>query len=133
MITGFLTGSRIYGKPRDDSDIDLCVLVTRDELDLLRKCCDVSGRSQDNIEQQAEDDKRRNYPPNGRVLRFGKLNLLCFVHNNDEDEFFSFALGTVKMLAGEMKGSENRDTAVATIQALMNMTTQSPATAEVSL
>lgn len=135
MIAGFLTGSRVYGKPRDDSDLDLCLLVTKDELDLLRKCADMATGDQEHAEEENEENEVRMYPPNGRVLRFGKLNVLCFIHNDTEGDFFSFALGTVKMRKDGSRKEENRDTAVATIQALMNMTlpTTTPTVSEVSL
>lgn len=133
MITGFLTGSRIYGMPRDDSDLDLCVLVTEGELELLRQCSDLQTTDQEHAEQEAKDNQDRGYPPNGRVLRFGKLNVVCFVHNKHEDAFLSFALGTQKMLASESKGTDNRSQAVATIQSLMNMAIPSPVAVEVSL
>lgn len=38
----FLTGSRVYGTPREDSDIDLVVLVHQEELDLLHKLSESS-------------------------------------------------------------------------------------------
>lgn len=120
MIAGCLTGSRVYGLPRDDSDLDLCLLVTRDELDLLRRCSDCCGKTQGTEEQETQTDKERNYPPNGRVLRFGKLNVLCFVHNDSEIDFFSFALGTEILCKSKAKGTENRALAVDLFQTFMN-------------
>jgi predicted nucleotidyltransferase len=133
VITGFLTGSRVYGQPKDDSDLDLCLLVTHDQLNLLRLCSDLSGSSQvkEEAEQEAKENAERNYPPNGRVLRFGKLNVICFVHNDTEGDFHSFALGTQKMLKSSARGKDNRGLAVTTFQSLMNTTADETASAEV--
>ncbi len=111
MITGFLTGSRVYGQPRDDSDLDLCMLVTQRELELLRE-----------VAESADDGDLTEQYDNARVLRFGKLNVVCFVHNQHENEFLSFALGTEKMRHSKVVYQPNRDQAVVVIQSLIGVT-----------
>lgn len=37
MTNAFLTGSRAYGTPRFDSDVDLCLLVSKEDEAKLRK------------------------------------------------------------------------------------------------
>ncbi len=56
----YITGSRAYGYPKDDSDIDLVILVSSLDASLL---WDLS------------DNKER--------LSFGKLNLICFKFDDD--------------------------------------------------
>lgn len=62
-MTAFLTGSQAYGKPRPDSDIDLCVLV--DSADYLRLKA-LAG-------YDGDANREGSFP-----CRFGKLNLLVF-------------------------------------------------------
>lgn len=59
-MNAFLTGSRVYGTPHADSDVDLCVVLSEENLNLLRELCDGDPGS------------------GGDSLRFGKLNLICF-------------------------------------------------------
>lgn len=75
-LQAFLTGSHAYGYPGPDSDIDLVVLVTKDEFDKLRQNAD----SMEGVDEQ--------YDENGSCsLRFGNLNLLCFF---DERRFLDW-------------------------------------------
>lgn len=62
----FATGSRVYGKPRKDSDIDLVVLVDQFTMELLLDLADEDVQSNNGYD-----------PADARCLRFGKLNLLC--------------------------------------------------------
>lgn len=68
MSESFVTGSRVYGTPRPDSDIDLVVLVSEQDLSRLEemaaKINDFGSPGGPNY-----DD--------GRSLRFSNLNLLC--------------------------------------------------------
>lgn len=64
MLTGFLTGSRVYGRPRADSDIDLVLRVTPE-----------AGQ-----EFRALGEPLSRYPAiTSESVRFGNLNLiLCY-------------------------------------------------------
>lgn len=58
----FVTGSRAYGTPRPDSDIDLVVRVNPEDLGRLI----------------AASDKHHRYDDNDSAsVRFGSLNLIC--------------------------------------------------------
>lgn len=60
----FLTGSRAYGVPRADSDVDVVVRMPREAVDLLIK----SGVA----------DVVHDFPQNNNAsFRFGKMNLIC--------------------------------------------------------
>lgn len=58
-MNAFLVGSRVYGTPREDSDIDLVVRIDHEQAQMIRALAD---------------------PPKGNdpvgVVRFGKLNLI---------------------------------------------------------
>lgn len=83
MNKSFLTGSRAYGKPRPDSDIDLVMRICSDDLDKL-KCSGVC-------------DSFYDYPENdGSSLKFGKLNLICVT---TDVKFEAWAEGTVNLIA----------------------------------
>jgi hypothetical protein len=82
----FLTGSRVYGTPREDSDIDLVALVSDKDLYELVKAAEATGglgSGQDEYED-------------GRSLRFGKLNLLCVTKKR---HFDIWKLGTLELMA----------------------------------
>lgn len=57
MNEAFITGSRAYGVPREDSDIDLAVVVSEHEAKLLRSLSDST-----------------------RKIVFGRLNLILFTN-----------------------------------------------------
>lgn len=59
-----LTGSRVYGTPREDSDVDLAVLVSLEDFDKLVALFPPGG----------EADSYKGCP--AQPLRIGKLNLL---------------------------------------------------------
>ncbi len=61
----FLTGSRVYGTPRDDSDVDLVVLLSVRDKDILSEF----------IDNQEEATDR--YEGHGTNYVMGKLNLIC--------------------------------------------------------
>lgn len=80
----FIMGSWAYGKPnlhhefcgecsRDipdsGSDVDLVVLVSKDDLGILTQECD--------------DDQGTEYSESSRSLRFGKLDLICLLKDED--------------------------------------------------
>lgn len=68
-MLAFVTGSRAYGTPRPDSDVDLVILTSADDMKLL---CAVSTCFDDS------------YDGSSASLRFGDLNLLVFC---DEELF----------------------------------------------
>ena len=70
MIPGhaFVTGSHAYGDPREDSDIDLVILISGGDWDKLLHQSDYP----------MDDVGQANYLGSGFApLRFGKLNLIC--------------------------------------------------------
>lgn len=69
-MNAIVTGSRVYGTPKPDSDIDLVVLVTKDDIRAMRDLAD---------EDNSTDYENPDYGAGGLTasLRFGKLNLLC--------------------------------------------------------
>lgn len=72
MIRAFVTGSHAYGTPRDNSDIDLVVLVEPESLALLR------------VAVGADPPPASAGPDTSASLMFGKLNLVVV---RDEREF----------------------------------------------
>ena len=54
MSRAFLTGSRVYGEPHDESDIDLVILVDYKALKALK-----------------------NFSESKKTIRFGKLNIIA--------------------------------------------------------
>ena len=60
MNEAFITGSRAYGIPRENSDIDLAVVVTEQEARILRNLSD-----------------------SPRKTVYGRLNLVLFVNTED--------------------------------------------------
>ena len=79
-MSAFLTGSRAYGTPQPDSDIDLCVLVSREDLEVLKR---VAG---------ATDTQE--YWNTDAALRFGSLNLLAFA---DAPQYEAWKRGTAEL------------------------------------
>ena len=83
-MNAFLTGSHAYGTPREDSDIDVVVLMNPED---VRTILGVVGpRSSDG---SAADDCRVS-------LRFGNLKLLVMVH---EDQFRAWQEATEELAA----------------------------------
>lgn len=87
-MTAFLTGSRAYGDPGPDSDVDLVVRVDKETAEKLRKLSD-NGE----------------YP-----IRFGKLNLVLCA---SDQAFGAWRYGTDKLIhAREVEGEPvDRETA----------------------
>jgi hypothetical protein len=80
-VTAFLTGSRAYGTPRPDSDIDLCVLMSKEDLNEL-----IAGNT------PAKSD----YGKASASLRFGILNLVCMT---SEFDFMAWKVATEELIA----------------------------------
>lgn len=72
MSRAFLTGSRVYGEPHDESDIDLVILA--------------DSRVYHTLEEFSESEKS---------IRFGRLNIIIC---NSEDEMAVWRVGTRKMM-----------------------------------
>ncbi len=85
-MKSFLTGSRRYGTPRADSDIDLVVLMDVNELVELAKLADNTDDFGSPGGEQYDD---------GCSLRFGKLNLLCVT----QEHFKVWKQGTDELIA----------------------------------
>lgn len=83
-MTAFLTGSRAYGTPRPDSDVDLCVLLSHDDLEAL-----ALQAPQANGEPASGDE-------NDASLRFGRLNLIAMT---DPDRFAAWKEATAELVA----------------------------------
>jgi len=67
FVESFVTGSYAYGNPHRDSDVDLVVLVSKNDLDILSRLGDKIPHREDN-----------NYVSAGGIsLRFGRLNLIA--------------------------------------------------------
>lgn len=60
----FITGSRAYGTPRPDSDIDLGILVSKHDADILRQ-----------------------YSGSKTKVVFGQLNLVLFEKDREEERY----------------------------------------------
>lgn len=72
----FLTGSRIYGQPRPDSDIDL---VVRCDQELVDRLCEEFPDANCHTAVHV-DDPNAEYPPEvSHAFRFGSLNLILVV------------------------------------------------------
>ena len=100
MNRAFLTGSHVYGTPRESSDVDLVVLIDRAELDRLR-------------ELLGDDPEHNPYGAScGASIRIGKLNLIAVTSTAEYDRWLC---GT-KIL--RMRAPVSRDVAVATFAAL---------------
>lgn len=76
-MNAFLTGSQAYGTPREDSDVDLAIVMTSADLALLRPLVDSTHGS------------------NGASLRFGRLNLIAL----PADEFVAWKIATERAIA----------------------------------
>lgn len=72
MIPALFTGSRVYGKPKKSSDLDLVLLVSDEEFDLLVKVASrITGYSEFGSPQYDVGDGRSG------SFRFGPLNVIA--------------------------------------------------------
>lgn len=82
MARAFITGSHAYGTPREDSDTDLVVMVSFDD---LQRLIGLSDRrpvdAKDEVEYPEAIDQAN--------LRFGRLNLLCVTQGDDYEAWRS--------------------------------------------
>lgn len=120
--TCVLTGSRVYGAPRSDSDIDLVVLVDRGTLQI--------------ISEAANDELQRpNLESNSWVsdhgleqcqatFKFGKLNLIVVTEQADFDIWVA---GTEVLLKKKVSsGPVTRSEAIATFRAIRKQSLEKP-------
>ncbi len=83
----FVTGSQVYGTPHPDSDIDLVVLVSCEDLGRLTQAAQAGSGFGAPGGTQYED---------GLSLRFGGLNLLCVTQ---QKHFDIWKQGTESLIA----------------------------------
>lgn len=96
-MNAFITGSQAYGVPREDSDIDLVVLLGASQLEgLILLAHPGSGSAA---------------AASSASLRFGNLNLIC---HTKEETFAAWKKATLELID---RKPVTRDEAVATIQA----------------
>lgn len=99
MPKATFSGSRVYGKPGADSDLDLLMLVTPEELGLLRTM-------QDHPDRASQLSSNRPY----YSLRFGNLNVIA---TTDPKMYAAWTEATQELSA---VGPVDRDYACRTFQ-----------------
>lgn len=95
----FLTGSRVYGTPREDSDIDIVVHLESEEISQLL---------------DKEYSTNNNYNATSASIRFGNLNLICM---SDHQEYLAWYQATKELKA---RKPVTRDEAIAHIIATVD-------------
>lgn len=98
-MSPFITGSRAYGVSREDSDIDLVILIGQKEMERL---AELAGNDENSINLYGGVDDS----PCGQI-KFGKLNLIMVSSRKDYDIWKD---GTDELIA---KAPVTRDRAVA--------------------
>ena len=84
-----LTGSRVYGEPREDSDYDIVLLVTHEQLFFL---ADAAGVDLTAPPPRVEDGCTfYETGPDNAQLKFGKLNVIALTN---PFEFYGWVKGT---------------------------------------
>lgn len=86
MSRSFLTGSRVYGTPRPDSDVDLVVLMESEEIQALALLADSNKDVSSGASRAVYDS--------GSCLRFGRLNLIA---HWDRDVFDAWRAATEEL------------------------------------
>lgn len=85
-----LTGSRVYGTPRHDSDLDCVILVeNQEDMNLLVWSQDFN-RSANNNSFFMDENAGQGYC--GKSLRFGNMNVIAVLR--DERVFEAWRVGT---------------------------------------
>jgi hypothetical protein len=88
----FITGSRAYGTPREDSDIDLVIFCSVED---ARTLLNYNEASVEEIEEAAATIK--GYGDEGILqVRYGRLNLILCV---DDARYAEWVGGTVRLKA----------------------------------
>ena len=107
-MNAIITGSRAYGNPRPDSDIDLVVLMSPDDYMNLMGFAIMEKNVDSNIK---DSETEYGIGANSAVLRFGQLNLLVTV---DPLQFEVWRRGTeqLKQYRTQMNKPVSRELAV---------------------
>lgn len=87
LANAILTGSRVYGTPRPDSDVDLVVYAGNGDFGLVEMIADKIAVQVPNYGDYGSDTL---------CLRFGKLNLIL---ESDYAKFASWRDGTAQLKA----------------------------------
>lgn len=103
-MKALLTGSRMYGRPGPDSDIDLVVQVPREVADALADFAPEACSTQWRKGAKTEDGE---YPIDSVAFRFGVLNLITVF---DDVTFDAWKIATDTCVA---MGPINREAAIA--------------------
>ena len=94
-MRSFITGSRAYGLPREDSDIDLVVWVSPVDLHALRAMAEKEKGWQEHSKNGLKEAPS-NGGPEADSLRFGNLNLIAVTW---KDAFKAWQKGTERLIA----------------------------------
>lgn len=107
MTNAFITGSRAFGTPRQDSDVDLVVLVSKEDAQtLFAQFYD----TEDKASMLTKLQMAMNMAPNSFPLHIGKLNLIVC---SDEKVYNGWLAGTASLKAQAMSGTPaTRDDAI---------------------
>jgi len=90
-MRAFLTGSRVYGIPTEESDVDLVVFMSPPDMISLACFADLIGGGDEH-----DKSKQSDAGPLGATLRFGKLNIIV---TTDEPGYHAWAAGTEELKA----------------------------------
>jgi hypothetical protein len=90
VIPALFTGSRVYGRPKKKSDLDLVLLVSEEELRMLKKTADAVAT-------------RFQYEGSTASFTFGRLNVIAVT---DPVAFAVFEKATARLL--DMKDANQR-------------------------
>jgi len=109
-MKAFITGSRAYGRPREDSDIDLVIHCSSGERVLLQMLADPDPPAI--VDEPGYNDAR------GYQMRFGRLNLLVCT---TDDQYAVWLLGTRALQDRQQNKPEpvTREEAVAVFQSIL--------------
>jgi hypothetical protein len=92
----FITGSHAYGEPTEDSDIDLVVLMTEREAEILATEAAASGMRGEPVAHWIQDAEYAKHTPQMYCLRFGILNLIVCT---EEYQYDTWRKGTKRLKA----------------------------------
>lgn len=108
-MKAFITGSRRYGEPKEDSDVDLVVLCDADTF------ADMGVFFREEIEGDADNDE---YDDESFSLKIGKLNLILCA---SKKRFREWRIGTELL---ERSKPVSRDTAKRLFRAIFSVKTE---------
>jgi hypothetical protein len=98
-LLSFVTGSRKYGTPRPDSDVDMIVFVSKADLEILAALADPELPEDRSAPVYFKENNPRafragDYDPMSQPLRFGRLNLICVT---DPAQYDAWRAGTERL------------------------------------